>query len=294
MSGFSDAESSFSIRVAKDVKRFSSLRIAPIFSIELRATREKDYNLLLSIQSHFAVGTIINRVRKARPSAIYSVQSIKALKEVIIPHFNNYPLLTQKKEDFRLFCLVVNLIYNKQNNSEKGLNEILSYKASMKKGLSKTLKHLFPDIIPASRNTVPAVEIFNPFWIAGFVDGEGCFYVKLSKYKQDNKVRVIFSVSQDIRDINLLKNLAVYFNSGIIETVKTRPSQSSYVVYKFSDITEKIIPFFNKYSLKGVKALDFNDFKKIANLVENSSQTGNMSCIIHDILQIKTNMNRNR
>jgi hypothetical protein len=172
VSGFSDAESSFSVRVSKDEKRFSSLRVAPIFSIELH---EKDYNLLLSIQKFFALGTIIKRVRKARPCAIYSVQSIKALKETIIPHFYKYPLLTQKKEDFRLFCLAVDLIYNKQDKTEKGLNEILSYKASMKKGLSpegdkpagaglsKTLKHLFPNILPAARNIVSPVVVFNPF-----------------------------------------------------------------------------------------------------------------------------------
>jgi len=240
------------------------------------------------------VGTIIKRVRKGRPSAIYSVQSIKALKEVIIPHFNNSPLLTQKREDFRLFCLVVNLIYNKQDKSEQGLNEILSYKASLKKGLSGTLKHLFPHIMPAARNTVAAVEIFDPFWIAGFVDGEGCFYVKVSGYKEGKKVNVYFSVAQDIRDKDLLKNLAIYLNCGLIETVRTRPSQSTYVVYKFHDIMEKIIPFFNTYSLKGVKALDFADFKKIANIVENTSKTGNMSYRISEIIEIKSNMNRNR
>jgi hypothetical protein len=39
VTGFADAESSFSIRVGKDESRFKSLRIAPIFSIELH---EKD------------------------------------------------------------------------------------------------------------------------------------------------------------------------------------------------------------------------------------------------------------
>jgi len=31
---------------------------------------------------------------------IYSVQSLKGLTEVIIPHFKEYPLLTQKQADF--------------------------------------------------------------------------------------------------------------------------------------------------------------------------------------------------
>jgi hypothetical protein len=47
-----------------------------------------------------------------------------------------------------------------------------------------------------------------------------------------------------------------------VEKVKTRPTQSSYVVYKFDDILSKIIPFFDTYPLKGKKLLDFYDFKK--------------------------------
>lgn len=296
VTGFSDAESSFSIRVGKDEKRFKSIRIAPIFSIELRACAEKDYNLLVKIHNYFGVGTIIKRIRKNNPSAIYSVQSITALREKIIPHFNQYALLTQKKEDFCLFSLAVDLIYNHQHKNEKGINEILSYKASMKKGLSNTLNTIFPNIKPSTsaKNLVVGTDKLNPFWLAGFVDGEGCFYVKIYKYKEDNKVRVIFSLSQDIRDIDLLKNIALYFNCGIIETVKTRPNQSSYVVYRFADIINKIIPFFDTYSLKGKKGLDFIDFRKIAIIIENNSKTDNMYNRIPEIIEIKKNMNRNR
>ena len=119
VTGFADAESSFSVRVAKDEKRFKSLRIAPIFSIELH---EKDYNLLKQINAFFTVGTIIKRVKNGNPSVIYSVQSIKALKEVIIPHFDKYDLLTQKREDFRMFSLAVDMLYNGQHKTEESLN----------------------------------------------------------------------------------------------------------------------------------------------------------------------------
>jgi hypothetical protein len=39
-------------------------------------------------------------------------------------------------------------------------------------------------------------------------------------------------------------------------------------VTSYSDISEKIIPFFNKYPVLGVKSKDFEDFKKVANLME--------------------------
>ena len=46
-------------------------------------------------------------------TAVYSVQSIKDLTNVIIPHFMKYPLLTPKRADFLLLKLVVELMKKK-------------------------------------------------------------------------------------------------------------------------------------------------------------------------------------
>ncbi len=40
-----------------------------------------------------------------------------------------------------------------------------------------------------------------------------------------------------------------------------------YKVQKISDIVEKIIPFFNKYQIQGVKSEDFKDFCKVADII---------------------------
>lgn len=56
------------------------------------------------IKNFFVVGTIIKIVKKGNPTAINSVQSISALKDIIIPHFSQYNLLTQKRRfSFILF-----------------------------------------------------------------------------------------------------------------------------------------------------------------------------------------------
>jgi hypothetical protein len=73
------------------------------------------------LKKFFVVGTIIKRVNKGNPTAIYSVQYFSALKDVIIPHFNQYNLLTQKKkEDLRLFFLLVDMLYDNKHINEKG------------------------------------------------------------------------------------------------------------------------------------------------------------------------------
>jgi hypothetical protein len=43
------------------------------------------------------------------------------------------------------------------------------------------------------------------------------------------------------------------------------------IVSKISDINEKIIPFFNKYQIAGVKALDYADFRKVAMLIKDKA-----------------------
>jgi LAGLIDADG endonuclease len=44
-----------------------------------------------------------------------------------------------------------------------------------------------------------------------------------------------------------------------------------YVVQKLSDLTDIIIPFFDKYPLQGVKVKDFEDFKHAAKLMESNA-----------------------
>jgi hypothetical protein len=60
----------------------------------------KDMALFSQIKSFFGVGNII--VRKRDNTVIYTVKSIKDITTIIIPHFIQYPLLTQKRGDFEL------------------------------------------------------------------------------------------------------------------------------------------------------------------------------------------------
>ena len=293
VTGFSDAESCFTVRISKDETKLQNLRLSPIFSIELH---EKDKILLEKIQAFFGVGSIIHRVRKGKASVIYSVQSIKSLKENIIPHYSKYHLMSEKRKDFHLFISVIEIMTNKQHLNQEGLDKFIALKASMNKGLSKALSLLLPGVFASKvvrDGAITPLYKLNPFWVAGLVDGEGCFYVKINKKNKSN-INTIFSIYQHTRDIDLLKKIAMFFNCGIIEAVKTRPNQFGMVVYKFNDIKDKIIPFFENYCLHGNKRLDFCDFQKITDiLAKNKSNILNKD-LINEITKIKGNMNRNR
>lgn len=65
----------------------------PYFFINLHV---KDLSILLEIKEFFGVGSISSN----KGLALYQVNSLKDLVNVIIPHFELYPLLTKKKADF--------------------------------------------------------------------------------------------------------------------------------------------------------------------------------------------------
>jgi len=64
------------------------------------------------------------------------------------------------------------------------------------------------------------------------------------------------------------------------------------VVSKFSDITEKILPFFDQYLLNGVKSKDFEDFSKVAELIKSKSHLTQEG--LEQIRKIKLGMNSKR
>jgi len=123
---------------------------------------KKDLLLIKEIQSFFGLGRIRIRQRAGKSTVIYSVQSLKNLTEIIIPHFKQYSLLTQKQADFILFSKVIDLMNQKKHLELDGINQIISIRASMNKGLTPALKTVFPNIIPVQRPQITDQTIKDP------------------------------------------------------------------------------------------------------------------------------------
>lgn len=259
-------------------------QILAIFKITLH---KKDYNFLYQIKDYFKVGTITNH---GNTTLQYTVKSLKDLDKILL-HFNKFPLLTQKFADYTLFKDGVNLIKNKEHLNKEGLKKILGIRATLNLGLSEELKLSFPDVQPFSRPSLPKYNIINSFWIAGLTSGDGCFYVSIRNTLNTKLGKVVslkFQIVQHSRDIKLIKNLISNLDCGRVE-LNLNQSAVYFVVTDLQDIIEKIIPLFEKYPIKGVKSLDFNDFKLIANLVHNKEHlTEEGLC---KIKSLKSNMN---
>lgn len=99
----------------------------------------------------------------------------------------------------------------------------------------------------------------------------------------------MFKLSQHCRDEQLMQSLIEYFDCGKI--YKDRDAISFHVV-KFYDLSHKIIPFFKKYPIEGIKYWDFLDFVKVAELMENKAHLTEEG--LREIRTIKAGMNRGR
>jgi hypothetical protein len=116
--------------------------------------------------------------------------------------------------------------------------------------------------------------VLNPNYIVGFVDGEGCFCVSLNrKNQQIPEVRLIFEIELREDDLDILKSIQLALRCGNIyylkydRYAKWRP-HVKYKVSNFTDISQKIIPFFRKYPLQAKKRLSFEKFCKVAEIIE--------------------------
>lgn len=136
-------------------------------------------------------------------------------------------------------------------------------------------------------------SIFNPYWVVGFVDGEGCFSVGVFKNKTlrlGYQVQLEFSITQHIRDHNLLLQFIEFFGCGYVSP--DGPMKYKYIVRDLSDLNRVIIPFFHSYPLRTVKQLDFNSFASVATLMNDKKHLTEQGLL--DIQTIKGSMNRNR
>lgn len=299
VTGFTDAEGCFSISVQQDPRSKLGWVVYIAFSITLR---KKDEAVLEKIKAYFKsmvkdstndleIGVIYH----SDETCCYRVKSVKQLAKVI-EHFDKYPLVTKKRRDYVLFRESWDLMTRKEHLTEAGLNRIVSIRAELNKGLSEQLKQEFPNVLPASTSSLVAEgqeEIPNSSWLAGFVSGDGTFFVLLARSSASKfgyRVQLIFKLIQHTKDEELLKSLILYLKCG--KYYRSWEDAGEYVCNKFIDIYSKVIPLFREYPIIGEKAKDFADWCKVAEIIKeggHKTQEG-----LDKIRKIKEGMNRAR
>jgi len=197
----------------------------------------------------------------------------------------------------------------KDHLTEKGLLKIVSLKSSLNWGISDKLFKAFPNAVLVNKQDYTFKGIPDPFWVADFTSGDGSFHLKIKTLEMQRGCRIalVYSINLNIRDKEVIKGLATFFNFDVTKVSKTLTVSKTEVKYKhiyiskdkvciqitkISDIVNTIIPFFEKYLIVGIKSLDFADFKQVADMVKSKEHLTPEG--LQKILKIKSNMNQNR
>lgn len=290
ITGFSDAESSFIILVQPRSDSKTKWRVKATFAIGLHI---KDTPILEHIRDSLGVG----RIYISGTKVYYRVEAFDEL-QVVIDHFDTYPLVTAKKVDYELFKECFHIIKLKKHLTEEGLQKIINIKSALNKGLSDKLKEQF-NVILNKRLEFKFDGIPDPYWVAGFTSGDGSFNIKTTKTRS-GKVQLRYSVTLHIREKEVIIGLANYIkalkhehiNEDSVKYVHYTETSVAIQIVNFSDIVNYIIPFFDKYELQGLKRLDFNDFKVVACMMTSKEHLHKEG--YDRILQIKESMNAGR
>lgn len=292
VSGLVDAEGSFGVNIVR--KETSKIGYSVLIYFEI-AFNKKDRQLLEIIKQVLGVSKDLY-FNQNDDTLKLKISNLDELINSVIPHFVKYPLFTQKKVDFLLMCKILEIVQEKRHLTIEGLNEILSIKAAMNLGLSDKLKNEFPShwlIKPLTRLTVDT-GMPNKDWLAGFIEGESCFYVSVynsPKSKLKYAVQLVFKITQHARDVVLLENISKLLKCGRVEPRKSGDAYD-FAVTSFKEFKEYMIPYWENHPLFGNKSKDYVDFIRVYEIMLAKGHLTEEG--LAKIVEIKNSMNTKR
>ena len=109
ISGYVDGEGCFSVSLSRRSKMLMGYEVRPSFAVAQNSDRAR---VLYLMKEYFKCGSI--RKDSSDKTLKYEVRSLTDLVRNIIPHFEEYPLLSEKHESFLLFrSIVVDMVSGK-------------------------------------------------------------------------------------------------------------------------------------------------------------------------------------
>ena len=207
---------------------------------------------------------------------------------IIIPHFDKYPLLTSKNLDLLDFKKAAFLLKNKSDLYE---NEILSIKNNMNNKRSYAERWNFYN----SKKI-----ILNPEWLQAFIDGEGSFQFNIARTTNRKKFYTAYiptlSISQSSHSVKILKAIIDFLGIGYL---KPKYDITNMEIAKLTKVNRcifnkntEIIKFVDKYPMYTRKQLDYLAWKELIKLKKDKKYNTPEGKLLME--KIKNSMNRGR
>lgn len=120
---------------------------------------------------------------------------------------------------------------------------------------------------------VPCTKL-DPWFVTGFSDAESSFMINITK-RPENKVgwmvsaRFVIYLADD-KNLSLLNLIKSYFEDSGSVILDKKTNKASFTISKFSDLTNLIIPHFQKFPLQSSKLIEYSLWLNCIKLMENN------------------------
>src|SRR5262245_39478982 len=113
-------------------------------------------------------------------------------------------------------------------------------------------------------------------WLTGFVDGEGCFELKVTRRKQSlPRLCASFVICLRADDVAILNQIRAFFGCGGIWYDNGPARKNPLAIYSTSawtDLATIIVPHFERYPLRAKKARDFPLWREAVLIAQEVAQ----------------------
>lgn len=158
------------------------------------------------------------------------------------------------------------------------------------------LNQKFPTLL-ISKKDIDNSKLDSNAWLSGFLDADGYFGVVI---KDNIKASCLFELVQSsVNHLKLSKkdimiSLSEFLNVKIREATREKyPGYIEYIVRTSKlENSKKIISYFERYSLFSSKYLNYQDYKKVCDMIINHKHKTNKG--LNEIRLIKEGMNSKR
>jgi hypothetical protein len=137
-------------------------------------------------------------------------------------------------------------------------------------------------------------EISNDY-LAGFADGEGCFYVGIVPAKTARfgwQIITEFRVSQNPQGQQILETFRERLRCGTIKPnhrLSLIDRTSVFVVRDQQDLLNRVVPFFERHPIRSDKRIQFEKFKMVLLMIRERNHLTREGFV--EIVQIASEMN---